>query len=163
MNQNFLQFNQINQNAGHLPQNIMTGEHRSCFKCSWEGETAEKTCPKCGKPAFTQANIRTRGTIMIVIGLFLSGLMSAITVLATSLLAEAAKKPGAVSRFDSEPHLFVLMYVIFGGVIAAGVAAILNGIWMVVYGRRNMFLLYFFLGLIGVVLIAGGIFTSFVN
>ena len=100
---------------------------------------------------------------MIVIGLFLSGLMSAITIFVTVLLEQAAKKPGTNIRFEAEPNQLFLMYVVFGGVIAAGAAAIFNGIWMLIFGRRNMVLLYIFLGLLAIVFVAGGIFTRIAN
>lgn len=160
MNQNYLQFN---QNTAQLPRNNSLTERRSCFKCRWEGDTAQLSCPRCGKRLFSRANIRVRGAVMIVIGLFLSGLMSAITIFITALLADAAKKPGAATQLETEPDLLILMYVTLGGVIAAGVAAILNGIWMLAFGRRNLVLLYIFLGLLGVVFVTGGIFTRLSN
>lgn len=160
MNQNYLQFN---QNAVPLPQNIVRAERRSCFKCRWEGDTAQKSCPKCGKRLYTRTNIRVRGAFLIVVGLFLSGLMSAIAIVATAVLANAVKQPGANARLEAEPHMFVLMYVVFAGVIAAGAAATINGMWMLIFGRRNMFLFYVFIGLLVVAYIAGSFFTRFSN
>jgi hypothetical protein len=160
MNQNYLQFN---QNAAALPRNIVAAQRRSCFKCRWEGDTAQIICPKCGKRLFTRTNIRVRGAVLIAVGLFLSGLMSAIAIAVTALIAQAVKQPNANFRLQEEPHLFVLMYVVFAGVIAAGAAATLNGIWMLIFGRRNMFLFYIFIALLVVAYVAGSFFTRFSN
>lgn len=160
MNQSCLQFN---QNAVRLPQNIVPRQRRSCFKCRWEGDTARHMCPKCGKRLFTRTNIRVRGALLIVVGLFLSGLMSAIAIVATGCLAKAAKQPVANARLEAEAHMFVLAYVVFGGVIAAGAAATLSGMWMLIFGRRNMFLFYIFIGLLVIAYIAGSFFTRFSN
>lgn len=86
--------------------------------------------------------------------------MSAITIFFTALLAEAVKKPGTNIRFEEEPHLIVLIYLVFAGIIAAGGVISLNGIWMLIFGRRNMFLFYIFIALLIAAYIAGRIFTG---
>lgn len=52
--------------------------------------------------------------------------------------------------------MLVGVYIIFGGVIAIGLTAILNGFWQIVFGRRNMILLWLFLTLIFLTFVAGG-------
>lgn len=97
---------------------------------------------------------------MTFIGLFLSGFMSVITVFATGLLMQAAKNPQSNARLNDEPHMFFLVYSIFGGVIAIGLAATVAGLWMWIFGRRNKFLVWIFFALIILTFAVGGIFQA---
>lgn len=119
-----------------------------------------QACPRCGRPLYTATNIRLRGALMIALGLFLTGLMSAITILVTGLLAAAAKDPRNSAQLNEEPHMFVIVYLIFGGVIAIGLSATVAGLWMAIFGRRNMFLIWLFLALISITFAVGGIFQG---
>lgn len=160
MNQNYYQ---LDQNAAALNQRarqIVDTERRSCFKCRWEGDTAQKSCPRCGRRLFTRTNIRVRGGLLVGIGLFLSGFMTVITIFVTAVLADAVKKPGINTRLEEEPHMFVMIYLIFAGIIAAGGAITLNGLWMLIFGRRNMLLFWIFIGLLVVTFIVGRAFTA---
>jgi MFS family permease len=143
-----------------MNQNISQVQLRSCFKCRFEGNTAQAVCPRCGRRLFTATNIRWRGALMIFIGLFLSGFMSVIAVLATGLLMQAAKNPNTSSKLNEETHMLVFVYLIFGGVIAIGLAATVAGLWMAIFGRRNVVLIWIFFALIILTFFVGGIFQA---
>ena len=151
MNQNVLYSNQL---AAAAPQ------MHFCFKCRWEGRVSQTVCPRCGKPLFSEKNVRVRGVILTFLGLFLSGFMSAIAFFVTAMLMEAAKNPKTPVKFNGDEHMLIMIYLIFAGVIAMGVTMILAGLWQIIFGRRNMFLIWIFLTLIGLTFAVGGVFRA---
>jgi hypothetical protein len=151
MNQNVLY---PNQPAAAPPQ------LHFCFKCRWEGRTFLPACPRCGRGLFSQTNVRVRGVLMTFLGLFLSGLMSVIAFFVTAFLIQTAKNPKNSAGFKGEEHLLIMIYLIFGGVIAMGVTMILAGLWQVIFGRRNMILIWIFFALIFVTFFVGNVFRG---
>ncbi|MGC2234789.1 MAG: hypothetical protein WA584_01340 [Pyrinomonadaceae bacterium] len=143
-----------------MNQNISQVQLRSCFKCRFEGNTAQTVCPRCGRRLFTATNIRWRGVFMTFTGLFLSGFMSVIAIFATALLMQAAKNPQSNAKLNEEPHMLVFVYLIFGGVIAIGLTATVAGLWMAIFGRRNMVLIWIFFALIFLTFAVGGVFQA---
>lgn len=132
-----------------------------CFKCRWEGRISQTICPQCGKPLFSQTNVRVRGGILTFLGLFLSGFMSAIAFFVTAMLTELDKNPKTAVKFNGDEHLLIMIYLIFAGVIAMGVTIFFAGLWQIIFGRRNMFLIWIFLTLIFLTLVVGGVFRAF--
>ena len=151
MNQNVLY---PNQTAAPQPQ------MHFCFKCRWEGRTFQKLCPRCGKGLFSQTNVRARGVVMTFIGLFLSGFMSVIAFFVTVFLMEAAKNPKTGAKFNGDATMLVLTYLIFGAVIAMGITAFIAGLGQIIFGRRNMFLIWIFFALIFLTFFVGTVFRA---
>lgn len=133
---------------------------RMCFKCKFEDNTALKKCPRCGRPLFSETNVRVRGVLMFFIGLFLSGFMSFIAFSVADLLFKSSINIAVNSQLSQKPYLIVVIYVIFGGVIAGGLSVMFAGIWQVIFGRRNMFLIRTFIALIILTICAGGVFLG---
>jgi len=104
-----------------------------------------------------------RGVALTFIGLFLSGFMSAIAFFVTALLVQNMKDPKNAAKFNGEEHMLVLIYMVFGGVIAMGVTITVAGLWQVIFGRRNMLLIWIFFALIFLTLLVGGIFRVLAN
>jgi MFS family permease len=150
----------MNQNVLYSNQTAIQPQMHFCFKCRWEGRISQAVCPRCGKPLFSEKNIRVRGVILTVLGLFLSGFMSAIAFFVTAMLLEASKNPKTGAKFNGDEHILIMIYLIFAGVIAMGVTITLAGIWQIIFGRRNMFLIWIFLALIGLTFAVGGIFRA---
>jgi len=141
----------------HVQINIQP-EYRECFKCSYRGVIGQTTCPKCGKKLYTSDNIRSRGTFLIAVGLFLCLFMGAIAGLVISFLAEAAKNPTNTKRMD--PFMLIFIYGIFGIVIAFGANAVATGIWQVIFGRRNRIFIWLMWAILFALFAAGSIFRG---
>ena len=141
-----------------MNNSIIHPQIRSCFKCRYEAVTAQFSCPRCGKRLYTMSNIRWRGVLLVVIGLFLTAFMSAIAVFVTGLLIQGAQNPETSRKLNEQTALLVAVYFIFGGVIAIGLTAVLTGFWQIIFGRRNMILLWLFLTLIFLTFVVGSIF-----
>lgn len=158
-----VRINVMNQNILYPNQTAIQPQMHVCFKCRWEGRISQTVCPQCGKPLFSETNVRVRGVILTFLGLFLSGFMSAIAFFVTAMLTEAAKNPKTGAKFNGDEYMLIMIYLIFAGVIAMGVTITLAGIWQIIFGRRNMFLIWIFLALIGLTFAVGGIFRAFAN
>jgi hypothetical protein len=131
-----------------------------CFKCRWEARTVLKACPRCGKGLFSQTNVRVRGVLLTFLGLFLSGFMSVIAFFVTAFLIEASKNPKNSASFNGTEEMLGLTYLIFAGVIGMGVTMILAGLWQIIFGRRNMVLIWIFFALIAATYVAGSVFRG---
>ncbi len=146
----------MNANAFTIEQTAARPQYHVCFKCHFEAETADgQACPRCGKPLYSEKNLRTRGWVLLGLGLFLVAFMSAITLFVTGLIYKSANDAATSAKIESEMHLFVLMYLVFGGVIAAGLTSLAMGVWQIVFGRRNRWLVWLFMTLIGVTISIG--------
>src|SRR5215203_4590394 len=127
-----------------MNQNIISPQIRSCFKCRYEAVTRQFSCLRCGKGLFTATNIRWRGVLLFVVGLLLTVFMSAIAIFVGGLLIQGAQNPETSRKLNDQAALLVTVYIIFGGVFAIGLTAILNGFWQIVFARRNMILVWLF-------------------
>jgi len=125
----------------NVPVNLdptQPAEFRQCFKCNYEAVANPGPCPKCHCPKFlTAGDIRTRGILGILVGLFLVVFMGAIAVGVGILLLGAAKDPANAKKMNQQSAAFLFVAAIFAAVIAFGLNAIVGGIWMMAFGRRN--------------------------
>jgi hypothetical protein len=128
--------------------------HRICFKCKWEGETAEKICPRCRKPTQTRGFIRATGAALVALGGFLLVVMGAITIAVIGMI-EQSGKAGTSARFTGTKDQMLMMFGVFGFVLLFGFVSVIAGLWQLIFGRRNMILVYFIL-ILGVVFLIGG-------
>ena len=153
MNQSVLYPHQANV-AAHQPQ------MHFCFKCRWEGRTVLTGCPRCGRFLFSQRNVRWRGVGLVFIGLFISGLMSAVTVFVTIFMMAAAKDPRNNAELRGNELIFLLMYIVFGALIAGGLTATVGGAWQAIFGRRNMFLMWICAAFLFIAFFLGSLFRG---
>lgn len=143
------------QNARNQPPQE-TGEPRQCFKCNFEGLGSNITCPRCGKNHFlTAKNVRTRGTILVIVGLFLIALIGGISIfLAVLLFGSANQTPEGTRRVQEAMPMLLVVYGLFALLIAFGLNSLISGIWMLVTGRRNRVMLWVMWGLLALLGIA---------
>ncbi|HKO43485.1 MAG TPA: hypothetical protein VJU84_09350 [Pyrinomonadaceae bacterium] len=120
----------------------------SCPKCSFETIEAVPRCPNCGSRLQSAKKVRILGGLLLVIGTFLVVFMSILGVYLGSIISNS-NDPGATTRFTGGPQDVMFIVVIFGLVIAFGLASIAGGIWQIIYGKPNRKVI------VGVFVIAG--------
>lgn len=103
----------------------------------------------------TASNVRTRGTILVIVGLFLVAFIGAIAAFIAVLLFGSANQTADSTRRLNEalPALFVV-YGLFAILILFGLNSLVSGIWMLATGRRNRVMLWIMWGLLGILAIA---------
>jgi uncharacterized paraquat-inducible protein A len=128
-----------------------------CFKCKFEGQSESYTCPRCGKLLRSKVAIRIRGAIMILLGGFLIAMMGGIISWAFDAYRGANE---ASSRFNGTPQQFRMIIGLMGLVFIFGLASAVVGLWQLIFGRRNLVLMWIVLGLGAVLVIAGFVVTN---
>ncbi len=91
----------------------------------------------------------------MVIGLFLVVMMAVITFNVAPLLLNTSSPEGGAS-FNGTPQQAVLILGLFGLITVFGLASGLNGLWQIVTGKRNRWIVLLVVGL-GVILLLIGI------
>jgi MFS family permease len=136
---------------------IVIDELRRCSKCGYETMEVVSKCPQCGRKLLSAGQVRRLGWAQLILGLFLVGLMGTITFnLAPSMLRPGASQSG--TRFTGTPEQAQLILGLFGLVIVFGLTGIVNGLWQIITGRRNKWILVIIL-VLAVLLIVGGRFV----
>ncbi|MDM8008575.1 MAG: hypothetical protein QUV05_20750, partial [Phycisphaerae bacterium] len=135
-------------------------EFRQCFKCNYEAVTGEGPCPRCRCPKFlTAGSIRTRGGILVALGLFLAGLMGVIALVVGALIwGQAAKDPATARRLTEEADVWLVVGLIFAAVIAFGLHCVISGVWMLAFGKRNRMTVWVMWLLLGMIFVFGAVF-----
>jgi hypothetical protein len=131
----------------------MQVKHRSCFKCKYEIETADSKCNQCGQRLRSRTEIRALGSLLIVLSSFLIGVMTMISSWMYNVIYSPQTANG--SRFNGDEKDLAMIAGVFAFVFLFSFTALAAGLWQVIFGRRNMILVWTIIGL-GIVFIAGG-------
>lgn len=127
----------------------------SCYALTC-GETVDGTvenCPRCGGRMRTSRSIRRLGWVLVLAGLFITGLMGTITLHLLPSLVPIHGIP-TTARFNGTPDQARLILQLFFLLIGFGIAAMLNGIIQIATGQRNRIALFLSLGLAALIVIA---------
>jgi len=129
----------------------MSGKTYSCYswdlKCTYKTHEPATKCPQCGGTMRNSTQIRTLGIILILIGLFLSGLMGIITYKFAPALLKAGELKGSGNHSNVVIPAWQLI-ALFGSVFIFGINSFFTGIWQTVTGYRNKWLFLAFIILI---------------
>jgi hypothetical protein len=88
--------------------------------------------------------------------------MSAIIIFMLGVVNQPAR-PGGGARFTGTKDQMYMIFGILGFVLLFGFTSLIAGLWQLVFGRRNMMLIYLILGLGAIFLIGGSIFRAVVG
>jgi hypothetical protein len=104
--------------------------------CGISVEGNEKKCPQCGWAMRGTRNIRIRGWVLLVCGLFLVLFMGAITwnMLPMLLRPEQAIAAGTFTGTADQARTFLNLFLL---VILFGALGTVNALYMIVTGRQN--------------------------
>jgi len=123
------------------------GELRICYKCDYETREGADRCPRCGhKRVMTQTAVRALGGVLVAVGLFLVLFMGAIAVIVAGIIARS-NAPGATTRFEGGTKEIVVIFGIFGLVIAFGATSVVAGAMQLARGRRSKTMVRVILGI----------------
>lgn len=125
----------------------------TCTKCGFNADGAVDICPRCGAPTRVKQEPRTRGIILVICGLFLIGLMGAITIALLPTLLHAGKDTGGAD-FEGTAEQAQMILGLFGVIIAFGCTSLAYGIYQLVYRRESKAFIVVTLLLVAVLLVA---------
>jgi hypothetical protein len=136
------------------PQTLSVPEYKECFKCNFRGEIAESNCPRCGKVLRTSKNIRIRGIILVVTGVFLIAIMAGLSIFIGVVMNNAAHDPSTARKIADQGAMFTSVYALFAVIALFGLNGLAMGTWQIVFGRRNRVFIWIMFVLLALILIA---------
>ena len=127
-------------------------ETSSCYRCDYVMEGVAEQCPKCGGRLLAASRVRALGWVLLPLGIFLVGLMGAVTYYTAPLMLRAGEEVDG-SRFTGTPGQATMILALFGLVIAFGLGCIANAVWQIKTGRRNKGMLVVMMTLAGALML----------
>ncbi|HEY0427260.1 MAG TPA: hypothetical protein VGC76_05600 [Pyrinomonadaceae bacterium] len=140
-----------------MQQNFTNLEQRFCYKCHYPAGSMDSNCPRCGSRALrTKKTIRLLGVMLVVLGGFIAAMMAGVMILIAGVFAN----PESAVKLKSDETEMLFAFGIIGLTFTVGVSFALAGVWQIIFGRRNTIIVWIALILVGILVIAGRIFTS---
>ncbi|MEO5859274.1 MAG: hypothetical protein ABIR33_10030 [Pyrinomonadaceae bacterium] len=99
------------------------------------------------------ATLRALGTVQIILGGALMGGMAVLSWVMYGVIHN--NDPRASTRFTGSESDIVFMFGIFALVFFIGLTSLVAGLWQMVFGKRNLILVWIMLGLGAVFLLIG--------
>lgn len=138
-----------------MQQNIVNSTPRFCYKCHYPAGVFDAKCPRCGGVLRTKATIRVLGGVLIFLGGFISLMMAFVGM----FIYGALMHDGGASHFRGSDVELLFVIGIIGLTFVVGIAFALGGVWQIIFGRRNAFIVWIALSLVAVLFVIGGIFV----
>ncbi|HST36220.1 MAG TPA: hypothetical protein VLK25_06285 [Allosphingosinicella sp.] len=131
--------------------------HSVCIdpKCAELVDGRASACPKCGGPMRSVGESPIRGIVLLVIGLILLGLMGTISWALLPSLLRPGQELADGSSFTGTAEQARMVLILFGLLLAFGLMAVLNGIYMIVARRQSWLFIIGTLVLAGLIVFAG--------
>lgn len=120
--------------------------------CATLVEGPATTCPKCGGPMRSVGESPWRGILLLLCGLFLLGLMGAITYAMYPTLTHPGETIGG-STFTGTADQARITLLLFAAVIVFGLVATANGIYMLVTRQQSKVFVFATLGIAAILLV----------
>ena len=100
------------------------------------------------------AALRALGVVQIVLGGLLMGGMAVLSWVMYGVI-QNSNDPRATKRFTGSESDMAFMFAIFGLVFFIGLTSLVAGLWQVIFGQRNLILVWIMLALGAIFFIAG--------
>ena len=100
------------------------------------------------------AALRALGVVLVVLGALLMGGMAVLSWVMYGVI-QGSSDPRASTRFTGSESDMMFMFGIFALVFFIGLTAFAAGLWQIVFGKRNIWLVWIMLGLGGIFCIIG--------
>jgi hypothetical protein len=120
------------------------------WHCGTVFDGLDRHCPVCGNVAVPQKRIRRLGVVLIVCGVFIVGMMAALSWFMIPLILAGGQEVAGSSFSGSQSDGLVII-AIFALVAVFGAGAIAAGTIQVRHGRQNWRLVGGMVGVISVV------------
>ncbi|HEX8738012.1 MAG TPA: hypothetical protein VF721_21950 [Pyrinomonadaceae bacterium] len=137
-----------------MQQNIINSQPRFCYKCHRPAGDFDKRCQRCGGVVRTKATIRILGGVLVFLGGFISVLMAFVGLFMYGALMQTNG-----SRFNGSEKELLFAVGIIGLTFVVGISFALAGLWQIIFGRRNTFIVWISIGLVIVLFVIGKIFV----
>jgi hypothetical protein len=100
--------------------------------------------------------LRALGVVLVVLGSLLMGGMAILSWIMYGVI-QGSSDPRASTKFTGTESDMMFMFGIFALVFFFGLTSFVAGLWQVIFGKRNLILVWIMLGLGGIFMLAGTI------
>ncbi len=136
-----------------MQQNLYDPNQRFCYKCHFPARPADARCPRCGGALKTRANIRMLGGVLVFLGGFIAVIMLGVLALMIGIFAQT---PASKVRGEEAKVMLALGVVL--ATLGIGISFAVAGLWQIIFGKRNKWIVWISLALVVVTFIVGRIF-----
>ncbi|HQU94466.1 MAG TPA: hypothetical protein PLK77_19370 [Pyrinomonadaceae bacterium] len=98
--------------------------------------------------------LRALGVVLLVLGALLMGGMAVLSWVMYGVIQNSSD-PRATTRFTGSESDMMFIFAIFGLVFFIGLTSFVAGLWQVIFGKRNLILVWVMLALGGIFFIVG--------
>ena len=111
-------------------------DHSTCTKCGAWADGAVAVCPRCGGAMILKKGSTARGWILLVLGLFLMGMMGAITAATAPTMLNPGVEidGGSFTGTAEQGRIFLGLFLL---VFAFGIVSTLYGLFQIVTRRES--------------------------
>lgn len=120
---------------------------KNCHKCCSIRETADQNCAGCGKALESVSRIKITGAIQITLGSILLAFMG--------WLAFRMLSANSNNHFHGGANDVLFIVFVFGLIISISLGVMSAGVWQIIFGKRNKFLMLAMI-VLGIVFTATG-------
>ncbi|HEX8248008.1 MAG TPA: hypothetical protein VF599_07540 [Pyrinomonadaceae bacterium] len=138
-----------------MQQNIINSQPRFCYKCHRPAGNFDKKCARCGGVVRTKATIRILGGVLVFLGGFIATMMAFVALFVFGALAQTP-----ASRFNGSETELMFAVGIIGLTFIVGISFAFAGLWQIILGRRNTFIVWISIGLVIVLFVVGRFFVA---
>ena len=100
--------------------------------------------------------LRALGAVLVVLSGLLMGGMAVLSWVMYGVI-QGGSDPKASTRFTGSESDMMFMFGIFALVFFFGLTSFVAGLWQVIFGKRNLILVWIMLGLGGIFMLAGAV------
>ena len=123
------------------------------LSCRTVSEGTYSECPICGGPVLTSRALRGLGLVLVLVGIGMIALMGNEYSTHYERLIHPGVEAADGSRYTGTPERAAERLDFYRLSIAMGIAALINGLWMVATGRRSFLLLIPFVLILAVLVL----------
>jgi hypothetical protein len=116
-----------------------------CWSCGFETYKFRSQCERCGASLQSRRWSRRFGLVLVLCGLFITGLMSVVLYFTMPMLMNPGVSMGG-SRFSGSPAMAFGVSLVLGAVWAFGATALGYGLWQMATGKRSLKVVKLLLG-----------------
>ncbi len=118
-----------------------------CYYCGYETHRLMSHCPNCGRGLQSKRWSGRFGWTLLACGIFISSLMGFVLYAIAPTILGAGKMSGGL-RFSGTPEQGRFVLALLATVEIFGFTAICYGLWQILTGNRNKWVIYFFFALL---------------
>ena len=124
-------------------------------RCAELIEGRASVCPKCGGPMRSVGESPGRGLLLLICGLILLGIMAPISWALLPSLLHPGEQLSDGGSFTGTAEQARMVLALFGLILAFGLMAVLNGLYMMATRRQSWAFIIGSLVLAGLIVLAG--------